>query len=84
VAQPPGRARWCASTPAVPGCGGNGPRWFGIDSFNDFVVWVGAPDARLDVALRVALPLGISLYILQSLSYVIDVYRGHSTAMKLQ
>ena len=36
----------------------------------------------LDVTLRVALPLGISLYILQSLSYVIDVYRGHSTAMR--
>ena len=34
------------------------------------------------MTLRVALPLGISLYILQSLSYVIDVYRGHSTAMK--
>ena len=29
-----------------------------------------------------ALPLGISLYILQSLSYVIDVYRGYSTAIK--
>ena len=34
------------------------------------------------MALRVALPLGISLYILQSLSYVIDVYRGQSTAIK--
>jgi len=55
---------------------------FGVDSFNDFVAWLGATDLGLDVALRVALPLGISLYILQSLSYVIDVYRGHSTAMK--
>jgi alginate O-acetyltransferase complex protein AlgI len=55
---------------------------FGVDSFNDFVAWLGMPDAGLDVTLRVALPLGISLYILQSLSYVIDVYRGHSTAMK--
>ena len=55
---------------------------FGVDSFNDFVSWLGMPDAGLDVALRVALPLGISLYILQSLSYVIDVYRGDSTAMK--
>jgi alginate O-acetyltransferase complex protein AlgI len=55
---------------------------FGVDSFNDLVAWLGMPDMGLDVALRVALPLGISLYILQSLSYVIDVYRGHSTAMK--
>ena len=55
---------------------------FGVDSFNDFVGWLGAPDMGLDIALRVALPLGISLYILQSLSYVIDVYRGDSTAMK--
>ena len=55
---------------------------FGINSYNDFVDWLGVPDAGLEVTLRVALPLGISLYILQSLSYVIDVYRGHSTAMK--
>ncbi len=34
------------------------------------------------MTLRVALPLGISLYILQSLSYVIDVFRGHSAAIK--
>ena len=55
---------------------------FGVDSFNGLVAWLGMPDIGLDVALRVALPLGISLYILQSLSYVIDVYRGDSTAMK--
>ena len=55
---------------------------FGVDSYNDLVDWLGLPDAGLDVTLRVALPLGISLYILQSLSYVIDVYRGHSTAIK--
>ena len=55
---------------------------FGVDSYNDLVDWLGVPDAGLDVTLRVALPLGISLYILQSLSYVIDVYRGHSTAIK--
>ncbi len=55
---------------------------FGINSYNDLVDWLGLPDAGFDVTLRVALPLGISLYILQSLSYVIDVYRGHSTAMK--
>ena len=55
---------------------------FGVESYNGLVDWMGLPDAGLDVTLRVALPLGISLYILQSLSYVIDVYRGHSTAIK--
>ena len=55
---------------------------FSVDSYNDVVEWLGLPDMALDVTLRVALPLGISLYILQSLSYVIDVYRGHSTAMR--
>ena len=55
---------------------------FGVTSYNDLVDWLGVPAAGLEVTLRVALPLGISLYILQSLSYVIDVYRGHSTAIK--
>ena len=55
---------------------------FGVDSYNGLVDWMGIPDARLDVTFRVALPLGISLYVLQSLSYVIDVYRSDSTAIK--
>ena len=53
-----------------------------MDSYNGLVDWMGLPDVGLDVTLRVALPLGISLYILQSLSYVIDVFRGHSAAIK--
>lgn len=55
---------------------------FGTQSYNQLVDWIGIPELRLDLALRVALPLGLSLYILQSLSYAIDVYRGHSTAIK--
>jgi alginate O-acetyltransferase complex protein AlgI len=55
---------------------------FGVDSYNGLVQWLGLTDIGLDVTLRVALPLGISLYILQSLSYVIDVFRGHSAAIK--
>jgi alginate O-acetyltransferase complex protein AlgI len=53
---------------------------FGVDSYNELADRLGMPG--LDLTLRVALPLGISLYVLQSLSYVIDVYRGHSTAIK--
>jgi len=55
---------------------------FAVDSYNELVDWVGLSGIGLDVALRVALPLGISLYILQSMSYAIDVYRGHSSAIK--
>ena len=32
------------------------------------------------IALRVALPVGISFYTFQSMSYTIDVYRGHAPA----
>jgi D-alanyl-lipoteichoic acid acyltransferase DltB (MBOAT superfamily) len=34
------------------------------------------------VALRVALPAGISFYTFQSMSYTIDVYRGHAPARR--
>src|SRR4030095_2099908 len=33
-------------------------------------------------ALRLALPAGISFYTFQSMSYTIDVYRGHAPARK--
>src|SRR5688572_12605086 len=55
---------------------------FGVDSYNGLVGWLGLTEIGLDVTLRVELPLGISLYILQSLSYVIDVFRGDSAAIK--
>jgi alginate O-acetyltransferase complex protein AlgI len=37
---------------------------------------------RLDTALRVTLPLGISFYTFESMSYVVDVYRGHARAIR--
>lgn len=49
---------------------------FGVDTVNRLV-----PDAwRLTDTLRVTLPLGISFYTFQSMSYTIDVYRGHVKA----
>lgn len=55
---------------------------FAVDSYNEAVGWLGRDGLRLDSALRVALPLGISFYTFQSMSYAIDVYRGHATAIK--
>ena len=55
---------------------------FGVESYNGLIEWLGLPELRLDTALRVTLPLGISFYIFQSLSYVIDVYRGQIRAIR--
>jgi alginate O-acetyltransferase complex protein AlgI len=53
--------------------------------FNFFVENVAAAGAAVgwnlpEIALRVALPAGISFYTFQSMSYTIDVYRGHAPA----
>jgi alginate O-acetyltransferase complex protein AlgI len=53
--------------------------------FDFFVANVAAAAASLrwhvpEIALRLALPAGISFYTFQSMSYTIDVYRGHAPA----
>ncbi len=51
---------------------------FGIDSFNAVV-----PESwRFHDVMQVTLPLGISFYTFQSMSYTIDVYRGHVKATR--
>lgn len=55
---------------------------FGVDSANAFLTAVGLEGAQLDTMLRVTLPLGISFYTFQSMSYTIDVYRGESAALR--
>ena len=55
---------------------------FAVDSYNGVIGWLGLSGLGLDSTLRVALPLGISFYTFQSMSYAIDVYRGDATAIK--
>jgi alginate O-acetyltransferase complex protein AlgI len=53
---------------------------FGLDSANAALEALGLP--TFDSALRVALPLGISFYTFQSMSYTIDVYRGRAAPQR--
>jgi alginate O-acetyltransferase complex protein AlgI len=54
---------------------------FGIESYNELVQVLGLGQAQFDTFFRVVLPLGISFYTFQALSYTIDVYRGEAEAM---
>ena len=55
---------------------------FAVDSWNGIASVIGVDAATLDIALRVTLPLGISFYTFQSMSYAIDVYRGDARALR--
>jgi alginate O-acetyltransferase complex protein AlgI len=49
---------------------------FAADTLNRLLELVGAEPFRV---LRVILPIGISFYTFHSLTYIIDLYRGHAT-----
>jgi alginate O-acetyltransferase complex protein AlgI len=55
---------------------------FGVESFDALIELAGLPALRLDVAFKVTLPLGISFYTFQSMSYTFDVYRGRAAAIR--
>ncbi len=55
---------------------------FATENYDLLVSWLGLTDLRLDIWYRITLPLGISFYTFQSMSYSIDVYRGHATAIR--
>ncbi len=55
---------------------------FATDSYDTLAQAIGLPGLRLDLAMRVTLPLGISFYTFQSMSYTIDVYRGHARVLR--
>ena len=55
---------------------------FAADNFDALVAWLGLPELQIQRAISVVLPLGISFYTFQSMSYTIDVYRGHARALR--
>ena len=55
---------------------------FSVDSYNGLMQALGLAHLQWQDFFRVALPLGISFYTFQSLSYTIDVYRGDAKAMR--
>jgi alginate O-acetyltransferase complex protein AlgI len=55
---------------------------FGVENYNYLVEWFGLPDWRSSLFRDVVLPLGISFYTFQALSYTIDVYRGEVPATR--
>lgn len=52
------------------------------DSYRALATALGQPDLAADLVFRVTLPLGISFYTFQSMSYTIDVYRGQARAIR--
>lgn len=54
---------------------------FALDNFNRILNWLELPAMHPEF-LRVALPIGISFYTFQTLSYTIDVYRRRFPAQR--
>ncbi len=54
---------------------------FGVESYNELMQTLGFAHWQWEAFFYVVLPLGISFYTFQALSYTIDVYRGEAEAM---
>ncbi len=55
---------------------------FTVDSYNATAQLLGLSAMQWETTLRVALPLGISFFTFQSMSYTFDVYLGHVRATR--
>jgi alginate O-acetyltransferase complex protein AlgI len=55
---------------------------FALDSYGTLLAAIGLGHLQPEIALRVALPLGISFYTFQSMSYSLDIYRGRARPLE--
>ena len=55
---------------------------FGVESYDTLISLIGLDQLQLESAFRVTLPLGISFYTFQSMSYTVDVFRGHARPVR--
>lgn len=55
---------------------------FALENYQSLLDLLGLDGLSLDLALKVTLPIGISFYTFQSMSYTIDVYRGRATVLR--
>ena len=55
---------------------------FAADNYRALTDWLGISSGTTDFALEVTLPLGISFYTFQSMSYTIDIYRGDARPIR--
>lgn len=55
----------------------------GLFKYSDFLIGIINIISKLSIpALNLALPIGISFYTFQTMSYTIDIYRGHALPQK--
>jgi alginate O-acetyltransferase complex protein AlgI len=55
---------------------------FAVENLNELGRALGLAGLQLEPAFTVVLPLGISFYTFQSMSYTIDIYRGNAAAKR--
>lgn len=55
---------------------------FGVENYNSLFQFFGFQGIESDSIINVVLPLGISFYTFQSMSYSIDIYRGNAMAIR--
>jgi alginate O-acetyltransferase complex protein AlgI len=55
---------------------------FAVENYDAVVAALGFEGIKLDLWFKITLPLGISFYTFQSMSYSIDVYRGDAKAIR--